>query len=135
VRLRRFGLSRIGHPSRMGTAEAALERRLPAVAESLAVARSALRDFTADLELDVAGIELAVSEAVADAVVHDGGSIDLSARSAPLALEVTVRDDRPGAAPPTPERLALIRLLAHHVGIDDGRRGHALTLRFRRLVG
>ena len=60
----------------MGTAEATLEQRLPAVAQSLAVARSALRDFTADLGVDVGGIELAVSEAVAlrDQLIGEGTS-------------------------------------------------------------
>lgn len=117
----------------MDTAAATLEQRLPAVAESLADARRAVRDFSTDLGVDLCGVELAVSEALADAVVHDGGAIELSARSAPTSLEVVVRDGRRGGAPPGTERFDLIRRLAHQVEIDDGGRGHALTLRFRRL--
>ena len=48
-------------------------------------------------------------------------------------LEVVVRDRRDGDAPPVGERIAIIRRLAHDIGIDDGLGGHALTLRFRRL--
>jgi anti-sigma regulatory factor (Ser/Thr protein kinase) len=110
-----------------------LEERLPATAASLAVARAVMRDFTAELGVDVCGVELAVSEAVADAVVHDGGDVELTARSSPRALEVVIRDRRDGDAPPVGERIAIIRRLVHDVGVADGSGGHALTLRFRRL--
>ncbi len=135
MRLRRFGLTPNGHPrSRMGSTDvSSLEERLPATAASLAVARAAIRDFTAGLGVDVCGVELAVSEAVADAVVHGGGSVELTARSSPRALEVVIRDRRDDGAPPVGERIAIIRRLAHDIGIADGRGEHALTLRFRRL--
>ncbi len=113
----------------MGTT---FEQHLPATAESLAAVRSALREFTDGLGVDVCGVELAVSEAFADAVVHDGGDVELSARSAPRMIEVVVRDHR-RFAPPGAERLELIRSLALHVGVADGSGGHAVTLRFRRL--
>ena len=58
-----------------------LQEHLPATAASLAVVRAVMRDFTAELGVDVCGVELAVSEAVADAVVHDGGDVELTARS------------------------------------------------------
>jgi len=110
-----------------------LEEHLPATAASLAVARAVMRDFTAELGVDVCGVELAVSEAVADAVVHGGVDVELTAHWSTRTLEVVVRDRRDGDAPPVGERIAIIRRLAHDIGIDDGLGGHALTLRFRRL--
>ena len=115
VRVRRFGLTPNGPLVQPWDQ---VEQHLPATAESLAVVR-ALREFTDGLGVDVRGIELAVSEAVADAVVHDGGDVELSARSAPRMIEVVVRDHR-RFAPPGAERLELIRRLARTSGSPTG---------------
>ena len=61
-----------------------LHERLPATLAAVGDARRSVRRFTSDLEVDVDGIVLAVSEAVANVVVHayeEGapGVIDLSA--------------------------------------------------------
>ena len=93
-----------------------------------------MRDFTAELGVDVCGVELAVSEAVADAVVHDGGDVELTARS--VDAHARGRGPRTGATG-TRRRSASGSPSSGgsptHVGIDDGLGGHALTLRFRRL--
>ena len=75
VRLRGFGRRRTGTArSSMGSIGASsLQEHLPATAASVAVARAVMRGFAAELGVDVYGVELAVSEAVANAVVHDGG--------------------------------------------------------------
>ena len=105
-------------------------------------ARRAVHRFAADLEVDLDGIVLAVSEAVANAVSHayleDGdGVIELSAAASPLEVTVTVRDrgrglghadGKPGAG----YGLLIIRRLAEHVELADTRDGVALTMAFRR---
>jgi anti-sigma regulatory factor (Ser/Thr protein kinase) len=115
---------------------------LPATLDSVARARSAIRIFASDLEVDVDGIVLAVSEAVANVVAHayvedSSGVVELSAAASALEVTVTVRDhgaglagnDRPGGAG---YGLMIIRRLAQHVELADTRDGVALTMAFRR---
>ena len=118
-----------------------LREHLPATVESVSIARRAVRRFVEGLEVDVDGIALAVSEAVANVVAHayvDGrGVIHLSATASPFEVAVVVRDDGRGLDPSRPTRgagfgIEIIRRLAQHVAIDDGPSGVVLTMRFRR---
>ena len=116
---------------------------LPATLDSVAAARRAVEDFAGDLEVDVDGVVLAVSEAVANVVTHaylEGadGIIDLSAAASPLELTVTVRDrgrglgDSDGRTPGAGYGLVIIKRLAQHVELADTPDGVALTMGFRR---
>ena len=114
---------------------------LPATLDSVATARRAVRRFAVDLEVDVDGMVLAVSEAVANVVAHayadDGrGVVELSAAASPLEVTVTVRDHGGGLAGDSPSGagygLLIIRRLAQHVELADTRDGVALTMAFRR---
>ena len=119
-----------------------MQQSLPATVESVAVARHAVRRFVANLGVDMDGIALAVSEAVANAVVHAydegaSGVIELSATASPMEVAVVVRDRGRGlrAARDTHGAgfgIGIIRQLAQHVSLDETPSGVALTMRFRR---
>ena len=117
-----------------------IQEELPAAPASVGAARRLVRRFAEDLGVDVDAIELAVSEAVSNAVAHaydDGrGTVEVEAAAAPYELQVVVRDhgggirdDRPGGAG---FGLAIIGRLAQHVDLDDTRRGVTLTMTFPR---
>jgi anti-sigma regulatory factor (Ser/Thr protein kinase) len=118
-----------------------LEEQLPSAVDSVAAARRAVRGFAADLEVDVDGIALAVSEAVANVVAHANeegaaGVIELSVTASRHEVAVVVRDRYCGRAARA-SRIAgfgteIIRRLAQHVALDDDATGVALTMRFRR---
>ena len=122
-----------------------MREQLPATVESVAQARRAVRRFAAGLDVDVEGITLAVSEAVANVVAHaydedEPGVIDLSASAAPDEVAIVVRDrgrgmDAPAARPGAGFGIAIIRRLAETVTVDEAGRGVALTMRFRRGGG
>jgi anti-sigma regulatory factor (Ser/Thr protein kinase) len=119
-----------------------LQEQLPATVDSVAAARHAVRGFAADLEVDVDGMTLAVSEAVANVVAHayeegTGGVIELSATASPFEVAVVVRDRGRGLEAPRVSHgagfgIEIIRRLAQHVALDDSPTGVALTMRFRR---
>jgi anti-sigma regulatory factor (Ser/Thr protein kinase) len=119
-----------------------MHQQLPATVESVADARRAVRRFASGLDVDVEGMTLAVSEAVANVVAHAYGDeapgmVDLSATAAPEEVAIVVRDrgrglDAPGARHGAGFGIAIIRRLAQAVAIDDGAPGVALTMRFRR---
>ena len=120
-----------------------LQEQLPATVGSVAEARRAVRRFASELEVDVDGMVLAVSEAVANVVTHayeDGtaGVIELSATASPYEVAVIVRDHGRGlrgadrASAGAGYGIEIIRRLAQHVALDDSDRGVALTMRFRR---
>jgi serine/threonine-protein kinase RsbW len=120
-----------------------LQEQLPATVSSVATARQALRRYAADLEVDVDGMVLAVSEAVANAVTHayagePDGIVELSATATPYEVTVVVRDHGRGLGGtrrPASDRgygIEIIRRLAQHVALDDSSEGVALTMRFRR---
>jgi anti-sigma regulatory factor (Ser/Thr protein kinase) len=125
----------MGHlPSHPAEWPITLEEQLPSTVESVAAARRAVRGFAADLEVDLDGMALAVSEAVANVVVHaheDGtaGVIELSAMTSPFEVAVVVRGR---ASHSTGFGIEIIRRLARHVTFDDGAPAVALTMRFRR---
>jgi serine/threonine-protein kinase RsbW len=101
-----------------------------------------MRRFATGLDVDVEGITLAVSEAVANVVAHayrdgEAGVIDLSATAEPEAVAVVVRDrgrgmEAPGARHGAGFGIEIIRRLAQTFALDDGAPGVALTMRFRR---
>ena len=113
-----------------------LDEQLPPAVGSVAAARRAVRRFAADLGVDLHGVELAVSEAVSNAVEHGGGPIELRAATSQFELTVSVRDHGDGIAPRPVKSdgfgLAIMRRLAQHVEIDDSGRGLAVTMRFPR---
>jgi anti-sigma regulatory factor (Ser/Thr protein kinase) len=117
-------------------------QQLPATVDSVAAARWAVRRFAAGLDVDLDGIVLAVSEAVANVVTHAyaedaTGSLELSAATSPFELTVVVRDEGRGLAGGTGSEgagygIEIIRRLAQHVEMADTSGGVALTMRFRR---
>jgi anti-sigma regulatory factor (Ser/Thr protein kinase) len=120
-----------------------LHERLPAIVTSVAEARRAMRRYAEDLDVDVDGIVLAVSEAVANAVLHaydedDDGVVELSASASPYEVAVVVRDHGHGLAGARARTagagygIEIIRRLAQHVALDELDDGVALTMRFRR---
>jgi anti-sigma regulatory factor (Ser/Thr protein kinase) len=119
-----------------------LQEQLPATVESVAAARSAVRRFASHLEVDVDGMVLAVSEAVANVVSHAydvdaPGVIELAATASPYEVAVVVRDHGRGLrggkrSAGAGYGIEIIRRLAQHVALDDSGRGVALTMRFRR---
>jgi len=116
---------------------------LPASLDSVAAARGAVHAFASDLDVDVDGVVLAVSEAVSNVVSHayvDGvaGAVELEATASPLELLVTVRDHGRGLAEAAGGDggagygLVIIRRLAQHVELADTPDGVVLTMGFRR---
>jgi anti-sigma regulatory factor (Ser/Thr protein kinase) len=116
---------------------------LPATLDSVAAARRAVHEFAEDLEVDVDGVVLAVSEAVANVVAHaylEGGRgiVELSAAASPFEVTVTVRDHGRGLGegdsrtPGAGFGLLIIDRLAQHVELADTPDGVALTMGFRR---
>jgi anti-sigma regulatory factor (Ser/Thr protein kinase) len=119
-----------------------MHQSLPATTASVAAARRAIRGFIANLEVDVDGITLAVSEAVANVVTHaypdgDDGVVELTGRANPFDVVVEVRDHGCGLAegdgsPGAGFGLPIIHRLAHQVDLRDTDDGVALTMAFRR---
>jgi anti-sigma regulatory factor (Ser/Thr protein kinase) len=120
-----------------------LREQLPATVASVGDARQAVRRFASELEVDVDGMVLAVSEAVANVVTHayeegTDGVIELAASASPYEVTVVVRDHGRGmdaadrVSPGAGYGIEIIRRLAQHVSVEDSRRGVALTMRFRR---
>ena len=118
-----------------------MREELPAAPASVGAARRLLRRFAGDLGVDLDAVELAVSEAVANAVVHayeDGrGTVELQAAAAPYELQIVVRDHGCGMRGNGSNGgagfgLPIIRRLARHVEVVDAAPGVALTMTFPR---
>jgi anti-sigma regulatory factor (Ser/Thr protein kinase) len=121
-----------------------MQEQLPATVESVGIARRAVRRFTGELDVDVEGITLAVSEAVANVVAHayaagEPGLVDLSGRAFPHEVAIVVRDRGQGLAAAAAGHthgagfgIEIIRRLANQVALDDAGPGVTLTMRFRR---
>jgi anti-sigma regulatory factor (Ser/Thr protein kinase) len=116
-----------------------VREELPAVPPSVAAARRIVRSFAGDLDVDVDAVELAVSEAVANAIVHayedERGVVEVQAAAAPYELRVVVRDRGRGLAGGGRNGgagfgLTIIRRLARHVEVADSPRGVTLTMTF-----
>ena len=113
-----------------------LHERLPATMRSVATARQAVRRFAADLDVDVDGLVLAVSEAVANVAAYaygDGvaGTVELDGSVTPYEVTVVVRDRGRGLGGSQAHGagfgLEIIRRLAQHVELADSRQGVALV--------
>jgi anti-sigma regulatory factor (Ser/Thr protein kinase) len=120
-----------------------MHEQLPATLASVRAARQAVTRFATDLNVDLDGIALAVSEAVANAVAHgyagdSHGMVELSATASPLEVTVTVRDRGRGFAYPGGTSgagygLQLMRRLAQRVELAEASDGGVqLTMAFRR---
>ena len=116
-----------------------VREELPAEPPSVAAARRIVRRFAGDLDVDVDAVELAVSEAVANAIVHayedERGVVEVQAAAAPYELRVVVRDRGRGLAGGGRNGgagfgLKIIRRLARHVEVADSPRGVTLTMTF-----
>jgi anti-sigma regulatory factor (Ser/Thr protein kinase) len=123
-----------------------LELDLAAEPESPARARHALREALAGVAVDIDAVELAVSEAVANATVHayrderarDAGSgrVRVSARIDGDELWVVVSDDGVGMSP-RPDSpglglgLPLIAQLSDGLEIEQRPTGSRMVIRFR----
>lgn len=110
-----------------------LELRLPAVPPSVTEARETLATFGADAGADPADVELAVAEAVANAVLHAfpgarSGTVTLRATVTGDTLVVQVTDDGSGMRP-NPEGgglglgLALIGRLTASFSVSEPEHG------------
>jgi anti-sigma regulatory factor (Ser/Thr protein kinase) len=120
-----------------------LHEKLPATVGSVAVARRAVRGFAGELDIDVDGLVLAVSEAVANVVLHAyredaRGVVELSGSTSASDVTVAVRDSGGGMVA-GPDHMAgagfgleIIRRLAQHVELADTPAGVELTMRFPR---
>ena len=121
-----------------------LELELPATPRSAATARNAITQFCADQAVDHGAVMLAVSEAVANAVVHayrdrQPGPVRVIASFEDHALHVVVSDDGTGMKPRTDSPgmgmgLALIARLSSSVQIDGDGDGTRVSMRFQRDV-
>jgi stage II sporulation protein AB (anti-sigma F factor) len=114
---------------------------LPNRAENIATARRAVADFAAEAGADHRAVELAVSEAVTNAIVHgypnEGeGRVVVDAHLKADTLIVRVRDDGCGIRPNPGGRglgigLALIGRLSSGIKIEDhDEGGTVVTMRF-----
>jgi len=83
------------------------ELTLPSRIETVAAAAAAVADFvnrSGVSEDDAFGIDMAVREAVTNAVVHGNGQdkdkvVDITLKSSPEAVEISVHDQGPGFNP------------------------------------
>jgi anti-sigma regulatory factor (Ser/Thr protein kinase) len=115
------------------------------VSQSVRTARHAIAEFSAGLTVDHDGIAIAVSEAVANAVVHaypdrPGGHVRVHASQEPGALLIIVSDDGQGMATRSDRGglgvgLTLIARLCNSLQIDVHGAGTRVTMRFARGVG
>ena len=129
-------------PSQPAESPPSLREELPATVESVSATRRAVRRFAAGLEVDLDGMTLAVSEAVANVVTHayeegTGGLVELLGTASESEVAIVVRDRGGGLAAARPSHgagfgIEIIRRLAQHVALDDSPSGVALTMRFRR---
>ena len=131
----------VGGPAR----ELSLDLELPAVAESCPRARQAVRAALAPVPIDHAAVDLAVSEAVANAVVHayrdraDGepGLVRVAVAVEAESAWVTVADRGSGLRP-RPDSpglgfgLALIATMCDELEIEQGDDGTRVHMRFER---
>jgi anti-sigma regulatory factor (Ser/Thr protein kinase) len=123
--------------------ELSLDLELPAVPESCPRARRAVRDALEPLGVDVGAVELAVSEAVANAVVHayrdrepgDPGPVHIAVAIDTVSALVTVTDEGCGMRP-RPDSpglgfgLSLMATACDHLEIEQSDAGTRVHMRF-----
>ena len=122
--------------------EARYEVELPAVPPSVGTARRGVTRFAAGLGVDVVNLAFAVSEAVANVVLHAyrgdaDGPVRINALAAEDEVRVIVADQGVGLRP-NPGfpglglGLSLIGLVADHVAVDSSRSGMKIEMTFDR---
>ena len=122
--------------------EEMIELELPPVPEAVPAARHAVAGFAHAHDADVAGVKMAVSEAVGNAVRHAfrdravPGAIWIRARRDRDAIEIVVEDDGSGLEPRIDSSglglgIPIIESVCEALTIDRGERGGArLVMRF-----
>ena len=115
------------------------------MSQSVRTARHAVAEFSAGLMVDHDAIAIAVSEAVANAVVHaypdrSDGHVRVHASQELGALLIIISDDGQGMAAQSDRGglgvgLSLIARLCSSLQIDGDGVGTRLTMRFARGVG
>jgi serine/threonine-protein kinase RsbW len=121
-----------------------LELKLPATPSSVTIARHGVAEFCAGQVLDHGAVALAVTEAVANAVVHayrdgDPGLVYVAASLDDGTLAVVISDDGKGMRPRTDSPgigigLALIANLTDSMQIEHDGGGTRLIMRFARAA-
>jgi serine/threonine-protein kinase RsbW len=125
------------------SSELSLDLELPAVAESCPRARRAVRAALEPLGVDVGAVDIAVSEAVANAVVHayrdrdpaDPGPVHVAVAVEADSAQVTVADQGCGLRP-RPDSpglgfgLALIATACDQLEIEQSDTGTRVHMRF-----
>jgi anti-sigma regulatory factor (Ser/Thr protein kinase) len=139
----RAGDSIVGPVSAPGSRS--LELELPAVPASVSDARRAIASLLDSIDVDRWPVELVVSEAVANAVVHAypdraPGQVRVEASLEDGLLTVVVADDGVGMSTGRRsqglgEGLAIIRRLAWQVEVAHGRAGTRLVMRLQLGAG
>jgi anti-sigma regulatory factor (Ser/Thr protein kinase) len=122
--------------------EARYEVELPAVPPSVRIARRGVTRFAAGLGVDVVNMTFAVSEAVANVVLHAyrgdaDGPVRINALAAEDEVRVIVADQGVGLRPDPGSPglglgLSLIELVADHVAVDSSRSGMEIEMTFDR---
>lgn len=125
-------------PNKAGPEE--LELRLAPEPASVGAARQATGDLARELGANVEDVRLAVSEAVANAVVHafqgrEPGSITLTAQTTSGWLLITVADDGKGMTPNIDSPglglgISLISKVAEQVRFDSSDTGTTVSMSF-----
>jgi anti-sigma regulatory factor (Ser/Thr protein kinase) len=124
--------------------ERSLDLELPAVPESCPRARHAVRTALDGTAVDMAAVDLAVSEAVTNVVVHAYRDRDATAAPGPLRVTVALQDgaaqvvvmDQGTGMRPRPDSpgigfgLALIANVCDELEIDQGADGTWVLMRF-----
>ena len=114
-----------------------VDLELPAGAGSVRTARKSVGDYAAEVGAERFDVELAVSEAVSNAVVHaypegGAGTIRVRARAVGDSLEITVSDDGTGLRPNLNSPglglgIPLIAKLSEAYRLEDGPGGGAMV--------
>jgi serine/threonine-protein kinase RsbW len=124
--------------------DSSLDLELPAVPASCPHARYALREALQSMAVDIAAVDLAVSEAVTNVVVHayrdrgpaeEPGPIRVALRIEDDAAWVVVADDGVGMAPRTDSPglgmgLSLIARVCDELEIEQRHDGTRVRMRF-----
>ena len=123
-----------------GTSRTQLDLRLAPEAASVGMARQAAGDLARECGADPENVRLAVSEAVANAVVHafrvrDPGTVTLTAKTTSGWLVVTVSDDGKGMTPNIDSPglglgISLISKVAEQVNFDSNDGGTTVSMSF-----
>lgn len=123
-----------------GRTKTLLDLRLPAERDSVADARLAAAEIARDVGAEEMDVKLAVSEAVANAVVHAfrqraPGTIRLRADRTDVALVISVADDGGGMRPNLDSPglgfgISLITKVAKDVTFDSSDRGTTVLMSF-----